>query len=390
MDIKDIRKVNMKIGIITYWSSSDNYGQQLQCFALQNYLKGLGHDAYLIKYKPTIHISIWRKIASFIKYHIFTSSAQNVVDCSVKNENQKKTRDFVGFREKYISSTDVVYNNINELRKNPPNADVYICGSDQVWNNRLEDKNTAGWFLNFGSSKTKRLSYAASIGRELDIKEHKIFVKYLKQFDAISVREQKANVLCHQLGFKKSIIAIDPTLLLDSSCYSVLNNSITNQKISSKPYAFIYLLNIRNASEIYWEEFHKIITGDGLAIRVVASSGYLPAKEFLLGYENYPATIPEWLSLIRHSEYVITTSFHGVVFCLLYHKPFYAVLLNNEYSKGNDRIISLLVNVGLESRIIKSSIDIKDVQDSNICWEEVDKRLLSLRKKSIQFLNNEL
>lgn len=384
----------MKIGIVTYWSSSDNYGQQLQCFALQKYLKGLGHDAYLIKYMPTNKVPLWQRIARFLKYHLLTPSGQKKTDkalamVSQKNELLNVKRNFVGFRNNHIDSTDIVYHDIHELRSNSPTADVYICGSDQVWNNRLEDENTAGWFLDFGSPKTKRLSYAASIGREIEPKEYKTIVKYLKRFDAVSVREQKANNLCHQLGFEKSIIAIDPTLLLCSSDYSALISNIKLES-SSNPYVFIYLLNIRNCDEIYWNEFNKMIQSDGLAVRVVASSGYLPAQNFLPGYQNEYATIPEWLSLIKHSEYVITTSFHGVVFCLLYHKLFYAVLLNNEYSKGNDRIVSLLKSVDLNNRIVSSDSDINSVKAANISWEDVDVKLSELRKKSIDFLNREL
>ena len=384
----------MRIGIITYWSSSDNYGQQLQCFALQKYLKGLGHDAYLIKYMPISSVPLWRRIARSIKYRLLVSSEQKENDkknaeISSTNALLNAKRNFVGFRNNYIDSTDIVYHCIHELRANPPKADVYICGSDQVWNNRLEDENTAGWFLDFGSSKTRRLSYAASIGREIDSKEYESFSKYLKRFDAISVREQKANDLCHHLGFEKSIVAIDPTLLLKSSDYNVLNNGIKKEG-SSKPYAFIYLLNIRNSDEVYWDEFHKMIQENDLSVRVVASSGYLPAQDFLPGYQNEQATIPEWLSLIKHSEFVITTSFHGVVFCLLNHKPFYAVLLNNEFSKGNDRIISLLKTVGLEKRIVSSASDINSIKFVEINWDNVDEKLSKLRKESIDFLNKEL
>lgn len=384
----------MKIGIVTYWSSSDNYGQQLQCFALQKYLIGLGHDAYLIKYMPTSHIPLWRQIARSVKYRLLVSSEQKEKDRNTKLISERNKllncrRGFKEFRDKYIKSTEIVYRNIKELRNNPPDADIYVCGSDQVWNNSLKDPDTAGWFLDFGKPTAKRVSYAASIGRDIDSCEINRFTRYLKNFNAISVREQKANDLCHHLGFEKSIVAIDPTLLLKSSDYNVLNNGIKKEG-SSKPYAFIYLLNIRNSDEVYWDEFHKMIQENDLSVRVVASSGYLPAQDFLPGYQNEQATIPEWLSLIKHSEFVITTSFHGVVFCLLYHKPFYAVLLSNEYSKGNDRIVSLLKSVGLNNRIVSSDSDINSVKAANISWEDVDAKLSELRKKSIDFLNREL
>ncbi len=350
----------MKIGIITYWSSSDNYGQQLQCFALQKYLIGQGHDAYLIKYMPTTHIPLWRRVARAIKYRLLVSSEQKDRDKKVKliyekNQSLNKKRGFEAFRDKYIKSTDVVYRNIKDLRGNPPIADIYICGSDQVWNNRLSDPDTGGWFLDFGSPSIKRVSYAASIGRDLDSSEIKRFTQYLKKFNAISVREQKAYSLCHQLGFEKSIIAIDPTLLLSSQDYDSIENDDPISDVTVKPYVFVYTLNIRSAEEIYWNVFQNMIAKDGLHIRSVSSSGYLPARDLLTGIQNEQAKISEWLSLIKHSEYVITTSFHGVVFCLLYHKPFYAVLLNNEYSKGNDRIISLLESINLSQLIVSNS-----------------------------------
>lgn len=382
----------MRIGIVTYWSSSDNYGQQLQCFALQKYLIGLGHDAYLIKYMPTSHIPLWRRIARSVKYRLLVSSEQKEKDRNTKLISEKTKllncrRGFKEFRDKYIKSTEIVYRNIKELRNNPPAADIYICGSDQVWNNSLKDPDTAGWFLDFGKPTVKRVSYAASIGRDIDSSEINRFTKYLKNFNAISVREQKAYTLCHQLGFDKSIIAIDPTLLLNSSAYDSIEIDSNGTDVAGKPYVFIYTLNIRTAEEIYWDDFQKIIAKDGLQIRSVSSSGYLPARELLSGIENEQATIPEWLNLIKYSEYVITTSFHGVVFCLLYHKPFYAVLLNNEYSKGNDRIISLLESLDLSFLIISNKESLTQAGFDRIDWVEVDEKIVLLRKKSDHFID---
>lgn len=382
----------MRIGIVTYWSSSDNYGQQLQCFALQKYLIGLGHDAYLIKYMPTSHIPLWRRIARSVKYRLLVSSEQKEKDRNTKLISERNkllncSRGFKEFRDKYIKSTEIVYRNIKELRNNPPAADIYICGSDQVWNNSLKDPDTAGWFLDFGKPTVKRVSYAASIGRDIDSSEINRFTKYLKNFNAISVREQKAYTLCHQLGFDKSIIAIDPTLLLNSSAYDSIEIDSNGTDVAGKPYVFIYTLNIRTAEEIYWDDFQKIIAKDGLQIRSVSSSGYLPARELLSGIENEQATIPEWLNLIKYSEYVITTSFHGVVFCLLYHKPFYAVLLNNEYSKGNDRIISLLESLDLSFLIISNKESLTQAGFDRIDWVEVDEKIVLLRKKSVHFID---
>ena len=142
----------MKIGIITNWCSLDNYGQQLQCWALQRYLKRLGHEPYLIKYLP--QSPQWKKRVTYIWNRLFTSPQKKKAQLEealvwIKNAEDNKQRKFEDFRKKNINSTDITYYNISELRANPPIADMYITGSDQVWNDSLKNPNTAGYYLDF-------------------------------------------------------------------------------------------------------------------------------------------------------------------------------------------------------------------------------------------------
>ncbi len=384
----------MKIGIITNWSSLDNYGQQLQCWALQRYLKRLGHEPYLIKYLP--QSPQWKKRVTYIWNRLFTSPQKKKAQLEealvwIKNAEDNKQRKFEDFRKKNINSTDITYYNISELRANPPIADMYITGSDQVWNDSLKNPNTAGNYLDFTPPrKVKRVSYAASIGRNIEDREIKKFKQYLSHFDAISLREQNACDFCHHLGFHNAMVAIDPTLLLNVEEYDAIDSSQNRNDSFEKPYVFVYLLNIRTSDDIYWNEFNRQISSEGLQVKVVASSGYLPARDFLPGLTNTLASIPEWLSLVKNAEYVITTSFHGIVFCLLHHRPFYAVLLNNEYAKANTRISSLLSTVGLEKRIVSSAADIELCKNSSIDWKLVDEKLAQLRSNSFDFLNKAL
>lgn len=384
----------MKIGIITNWCSLDNYGQQLQCWALQRYLKRLGHEPYLIKYLP--QSPQWKKRVTYIWNRLFTSPQKKKAQLEealvwIKNAEDNKQRKFEDFRKKNINSTDITYYNISELRANPPIADMYITGSDQVWNDSLKNPNTAGNYLDFTPPRNvKRVSYAASIGRNIEDREIKKFKQYLSHFDAISLREQNACDFCHSLGFHNAMVAIDPTLLLNAEEYDAIDSSQDRNDSFDKPYVFVYLLNIRTSDDIYWNEFNRQISSEGLQVKVVASSGYLPARDFLPGLTNTLASIPEWLSLVKNAEYVITTSFHGIVFCLLYHRPFYAVLLNNEYAKANTRISSLLSTVGLEKRIVSSAADIKLCKNSSIDWVLVDEKLAQLRSNSVDFLNKAL
>lgn len=372
----------------------DNYGQQLQAYALQHYLRELGHDAYLIRYAPVRPARpLWRRIGIAIKYRLLTSSArkaQNRLQAQAYKRNAvlNKQRLFPQFREQYLHSTHCLYTTIDELNQNPPEADVYITGSDQVWHDSLMDRNNTATYLDFGAPSVRRISYAASIGREIPQREIGTFVALLKNFDRISVREHKVQELLQSLGFPKTTVTIDPTLLLSSAQYGEIENA--EGLALSNPYAFFYVLNIRTEAELYWNYIGKTLAEQGLEVKSVAASGYLPAREFIPGVSNILATIPQWLSLVKNASVVFTTSFHGVVFSLLYHRPFYAILLTNENAKANDRLTSLLGICGLTRRIIANEQDAQHLDASPIDWEDVDKRLAKMRSTSIDFLKEAL
>lgn len=166
----------------------------------------------------------------------------------------------------------------------------------------------------------KKVSYAASIGREVkDKKELNILKKYLSSFSAISVRENSAKLLCNSLGFNQVQTVIDPTLLLEKIDYLKIANIQKKDK-----YILIYILNIKDKAEIDWENIEKFAKSEGLHIRVVMSCGYYPAKELIPGYNNEHLSVENWLGAIYSAEYVITTSFHGAVFSIIMNKNFIA------------------------------------------------------------------
>ena len=189
----------MQIGIITYWSSDDNYGQQLQCYALQRFLRDKKHNAFLIKYKPTAEQkSKWDKLKgiSIGKLLDKLSSAKRkeiAINKLLGNENKElnKARMFEKFRNDHLNTTEIEYHSIEELRQNPPEAEVYICGSDQVWNNSLHSKNTAGWYLDFGNPSIRRISYAASIGRNIEKGEQSTFKTYLNHLNVYANHQHR-------------------------------------------------------------------------------------------------------------------------------------------------------------------------------------------------------
>lgn len=385
----------MKIGILTYWSSSDNYGQVLQCYALQRYLINQGHDAFLIKYNPSNEtIPIWRKLINNLSFQkiVYKFSSQRrkdkqnfILEQHLRDFNRKLNvkRQFDEFRHEYIHSTDIVYSSIDELRNSPPEADAYICGSDQVWNNSLLLRNAAAWYLSFGKENVKRFSYAASIGRSLQKEEMPTFRKYLAKFDAISVREDSARELCVQAGFPQTLVTLDPTLMLPIENFRRLEHCNGFQE----HYMFLYVLNVSTQEEIYWKEIQAYLQTTNLDLKIVCSSGYMQARELLESHHNIQATIPEWLGYIDDAQCVMSTSFHGVVFCIKMHKPFLAIMLTNKYAKGNDRIISLLHQLDLSSRIYNPNKSIDVQMTPVIDWDKVEQKISALQKVSREFLN---
>jgi hypothetical protein len=164
----------MRIGILTYWRTRDNYGTVLQRYALQKYLRNAGHDAYLIRYTIGGDLTklYWKKkIKTFLlsfKLGKFLLYQKNKKTDQWINYNQ---RNFEKFQDKYLNQSKKTYHFYDELVKEPPEADAYIAGSDQIWNfsdYSLDEAKAKlhAFFLDFGSSNIKRISYAASFGKE--------------------------------------------------------------------------------------------------------------------------------------------------------------------------------------------------------------------------------
>lgn len=387
----------MKIGIITCWKSLDNYGQQLQCYALQTLLRGWGHDAFLIRYNPVRkERTVWQKIVNHLQHPQYflnhlpfetEEKRRTKLELKLKKENDQKNpeRQFEEFRQEHLQMTGRIYNSYTELQANPPKADVYITGSDQVWHDPYKEPSAAGWFLQFGGDNVKRLSYAASIGRNLYDNELSIFCRFLTRFDAISVREESACQLCREQGFKAQV-CIDPTMLLPVETYRRMEKPV----VSESPYAFIYVLNVRTAEDINWPQIKEYIGEKQLKIKSVTGSGYYQGRELIENKKNLLPTIPEWLGYVDSAQCVFTTSFHGTVFSILMHKPFLTIGLKGKYSSSNARMEQLLSALGIPERMFDRWKSVREQMDAPIHWENVDRKLEQLKSSSLDFLKKNL
>lgn len=385
----------MKIGIITLWQSSDNYGQQLQCWALQQELIKLGHEPYLIRYdiehkfskssKPSIFKKLLKLLLVYPIVPFFIRKIRERKEQKLYDYNALRNveRNFANFRKENIIMSNQVYTSLQNLRENPPKADAYIVGSDQVWAFLLDKYENRVMFLDFGEESIKRIAYAPSFSMKSYPNKLKSLLKEnLKRFDFLSVREQTGVSICKELGFNVKAV-VDPTLLLGKNDYM----DIKGLDVNDGCYIYLYYLNVTEEKEIEWELLKKYASRNGLKIIATPASGYIPGRELFDGAEYRYANIPQWISLIDNANMVVTTSFHGVVFCILHHTPFVYFPLKGRFARGNNRVLDLLKEVGLESRCYS---EFNKMMKENVDWDMVDFRLNDSRLKSLDYLHQAL
>lgn len=359
----------MKIGVITHWRSDDNYGQTLQLYALQKVLKQMGHNPFLIRYITNNGSFRWRlKNRVLALYRSFPEIIKkNLLGNSIAPVISRKAQAFIS---EYVNVSDHIYTR-RSILKTPPVADAFITGSDQVWN-----KLDGSYFLDFcNNSEVKKISYAASFGGNEYSGLDAIYVKRrLEPFKAVSVREEEGIKQCKKLGVKDPQLVPDPTLLLNKNDYSKLIVS----DFSKKRYIFVYLLGNKTSFDI--ADIYDFAKQRGLEVIYVASQGRLDDFEKI-----YP-DIPDWLSLISSAEYIVTNSFHGTVFSLIFERQFITIPLSGSALKMNGRINTLLNQFNLNDRL---TTDLKMLAEE-IDYLELSPQFDKYRSTGLSFLKYNL
>lgn len=375
----------MKIGILTQ-PLHNNYGGILQAYALQKILVDNGHDVIIIN-RGSSWLKGIKRYFSVIKRLTIKVLFDNrtivriwptIEELKVIN---KHTNEFI---EKNIKSTKYISNNY-KLKKviEDYKFEAYIVGSDQVWRVGLSP-NIYNYFLDFVFSKSciKRISYAASFG--IDRWEYSKFQtlkcrKLIRKFDFVSVREDSGVLLCDKYFGVSVEHVVDPTMLLNVQNY--IDISKGNIVHKNKGDLFIYILD-SSAKKV--DLVNKVSLRNNLIPFTVS-----PNKKFeQVGSKGiceceYP-TVSAWITGFIDAEFVITDSFHGTVFSIIFNKQFLTI---SNASRGNSRIISLLKLFNLESRLIlESEISNIDLLDDVIDFSEVNKTLEILRNKSLEYL----
>lgn len=363
----------MKIAIITRHGII-NYGSFLQTLAMQEVLNSLGHECTVIDYirndehylqlEKTLlkHNDSWNK--NIIRKVIYYLSHQPSTVIA--------GRYFESIRQKYLNLTRR-YSNKEDFYNYPVKADVYITGSDQVWGPVANGKVDGIYTLSF--AKGPKLSYAASFGREnIDCETMSFFKKKLSAYSEITVREESAVSLLEKIGISSKSV-LDPTLLLGASYWKKFIKPIKNKR-----YVLIYQLH---DSKILGEYAKKVAEEKSVQLVRISTSMHQFVRP---GSFRWCPEVWEFLSYIKNADMLITDSFHGTVFSLIFNTQFVDVLPTNN---TGTRISNILSRFGLSDRVLSES-NSKELLHSTIDFAPVNDKLAKCRNESIEILKKML
>ncbi len=369
----------MKVGILTFHSAL-NYGAILQAYALQETLKNKKVDVEIINYSPSTIEKHYTKFDGKKSIHkVVLKNLRTIISRSLQyNLLRARKLAFQDFVNKNVNMSKITYSTKNLLQKNIHKYDVVITGSDQVWNPKYAKDSMDVYFLAFENSNVKKVSYAASIGNaDFNVEDRKNINYWLDDFSDISVRERKGYDQISKLVNKDISINVDPTLLLSSKQWlNVADNS--NSPIPSKEYILVYGLE-QNSDLI--EIVNKL--SEITKLKVVhfgKRSTY--NNELLKMYTQGPSS---FIQAFNNAEYVITNSFHGTVFSVIFKKQF----INIPHKDNNSRMDELLTYLNLKDRVVDDIVNIDRIFNE-INYEEIDNLVDKRVKESNDYLDKVL
>lgn len=349
----------MKVGIVTM--ISDNYGNRLQNYALQQILKKIGNDVETLN-------NPWE--ISYNRYYNFFMAAVKTLIYRVTGKPVRylRTIRFKNFNKKYIKFSRYWLNKDKDINKAAEFYDMFVCGSDQVWNS--EAKEIDGKYFASFASFDKRGSYAASFGINEVIPERtEEFSRYISGMKYISVREQSGLNIVQSLTNRKAFCHLDPTFLLTAQEW----DQIASEEQSKEKYIFCYFLGMPSKELI--QKINNYAGFHNLSVRILC--------EFINSPYNTcgPA---QFISLIKNAEFILTDSFHGTVFSIIYEKPFYSFTRNGVKREMVSRIKSILDLLHMENRFEPCDLIEKDIY--NINYYICNSIIADERKKSLTYL----
>lgn len=323
----------MKIGILTY-HRAHNYGAVLQCYALKSYLNSLGHSTIVVDYKPSYFhygLFVWYKWLSINPFKMIKKIKKQ---CHTFHISKKRYEAFDHFINDYIAPQKV------NLNKEHNDIDIFVFGSDQIWRKNGESFDPIFWGDFSAAKQAKLISYAASMGRSSlsDAEQYQVS-NWLKNFSLILVRENSLKDLLAPLTKMKVEVVVDPTLLLSQQQWDM----IAVKPKHKRPYVLVYQVIEHPSAIAIAKEAAKELGAD---IIEIASKVKSIKKEHQMIFDASPC---EFLGWISSASFVVTTSFHGTAFSIIYKKPFISI---KQHLPSDLRISSILESFDLQVRLV--------------------------------------
>lgn len=369
------------ISIITY-TCTKNYGGILQAYGLYRYLSDCGYNVNFIDYIPQRcnyndkkqYTNLILRNSRIWGRNFFTKYIWQTLYFRQLKQDYLPFLHFIHGHARFTCK----YYSENELENNPPKADVYITGSDQVWNSSFLDneKIDEPYYLKF--AKGKKISYASSFGVNYIPEKNKTEVhRYLKEYEHLSTRENSGQSILKDLNLKSDVV-VDPTILSNVNVWkSMLHNVKENN--------YILLYQVKFNKDIY--KMAKEVAKKCKKKLVVISMDYKDKRTVKKNLILCPA-VEEWLSYINSSEYVITDSFHASVFSILFEKRF--IVNSGVRHEMSSRILTLLEMINLQERELNGFYpdEAMEILQKNINWDIVREKLEEEQRKSRSWLIN--
>lgn len=366
----------MNIGLITYHSAY-NFGSVLQAYATQFVLEEIGHNVTIINYRMKSQKKIYGLIQTGSGYKDTLRSLLQLFNYKKRIERQNK---FEMFIQSKLNLTKEV-NEPDQLEEFKDCFDIYISGSDQIWNKHSNELKNVDWkymypyLLQF--TDKKKISYASSI-TNMDTVDLEYIIPYIKKFDYISLREQQSAKVLQRTINQRIEYVLDPTLLISKDEWMDI---VEKERIVKERYVLLYSLAGTNGIRDALNYIEKLTDQYGLYVAVIAPMAVVVPRKHRINV-SYVGPL-DLLNLIYFSDFVITNSYHGSLFSVNFRKDFFFI----KAGSSDVRIKDILELLSLKDRYVNIS-SINSLSKTN--WGSSLEVLCDMRKKSIYYLKHSL
>lgn len=366
------KKAKTNIGVVTF-HRADNYGAVLQTYALTHALcnrilhKGADATCEVVDYANCAIDSRYR-VRAFREIPRLKTKIKHLLIRKHLVQNQVN---FNVFRNTFLPVSRKMYD-ASTVHEAAVEYDVLITGSDQVWNGLLTDDDDT-YFLHFPDADCRKIAYAASVGSEpLFFSKLEAYRPMLDTFDHISVRERPLLDGLIANGYDKAQLVLDPVFLLDVDDYALIES---NQNVVQGNYILVYVIAFEK--ELY--EFARELSKE-TGYKIVYINVDKPYRRGVVNLRD--VSVPHFLALIKNASYVVTSSFHGIAFSLIYNREVYYQLSKSE-NNFNSRVVTLIETAGIQGRNIT---DMTAFQKNTIDWKKVNASMEKMKIASKRFL----